>query len=72
MRLLEEETAPQALTLKPTLARAIQAEMDEVRNLAVADLNETLRAEREECKTDFEGIESQNEERARTCRGPGE
>ncbi|WP_426146601.1 hypothetical protein [Polaromonas sp. DSR2-3-2] len=63
--LLEEDTAPQALVMKPSLARAIQAEMDDVRNLAVADVNETLRAEREECKTDFEGIETQIEEHAR-------
>ncbi len=63
--LLEEEIAPQALTMKPTLAKAIQAEMDDVRNLAVAALNETLRVEREECKTDFERIEIQNEERER-------
>ena len=65
MRLLEEETAPQALTMKPTLAKAIQVEMDDVRNLAVAAVNETLRVEREECKTDFEGIEIQNNERER-------
>jgi chromosome segregation ATPase len=65
MLLLEEDTAPQALVMKPSLARAIQAEMDDVRNLAVADVNETLRAEREECKTDFEGIETQIEEHAR-------
>lgn len=63
--LLEEDTAPQALVMKPSFARAIQAEMDDVRNLAVADVNERLRAEREECKTDFEGIETQIEEHAR-------
>lgn len=65
MRLLAEEAAPQALTLKPNLARAIQVEMDEVRNVAVAALNETLRVEREECQADFAGIEIHNEEQAR-------
>lgn len=65
MRLLAEEAVPQALTLKPTLAKAIQVEMDEVRNVAVAALNETLRVEREECQADFAGIEIQNEEQAR-------
>ena len=65
MRLLEEEAAPQVLTLKPTLAKAIQVEMDDVRNLAVAALSETLRIEREECRADFEGIEFQNNERDR-------
>ena len=65
MRLLEEEAAPQALTLKPTLARAIQVEMDDVRNVAVAALNEMLRVEREECRADFERIEIQNDERER-------
>jgi chromosome segregation ATPase len=66
MLLLEQDTAPQALVMKPTLARAIQVEMDDVRNLAVAALNETLRVEREECKMDFERIEMQNAERDRS------
>ena len=65
MRLLEEETVPQALTIKPTLAKAIEVEMDDVRNVAIAALKETLRVEREECKADFERIEMQNAERAR-------
>lgn len=64
-RLLAEESAPQSLTMKPTLAKAIQVEMDDVRNIAVAALNEQLRFEREECRADFEGIELMNEERAR-------
>ena len=65
MRLLEEETVPQALTIKPTLAKAIEVEMDDVRNVAIAALNERLRVEREECKADFERIEIQNAERVR-------
>ena len=40
--------------------------MDDVRNIAVAALNEQLRVEREECMSDFERIELMNEERART------
>ena len=56
---------PQTLTIKPTLAKAIEVEMDDVRNVAIAALNETLRVEREECKADFERIEIQNAERAR-------
>lgn len=63
--LLEEESVPQALPMKPTLAKAIQAEMENIRDVAVAALNETLRSEREERKTDFENIEIQNEERER-------
>jgi len=58
---LEEASEPEALTIKPTLAKAIQAEMDEVRNLAVTALNETLRVEREESLKDFEHIEIQKE-----------
>lgn len=65
MRLLAEENTPQTLSMRPTLAKAIQAEMDDVRNVAVAALTEQLRVEREECKADFEGIELMNEERAR-------
>lgn len=65
MRLLAEENAPQTLSMKPTLAKAIQVEMDDVRNVAVAALNEQLRVEREECRADFERIELMNEERAR-------
>ena len=58
---LEEASEPESLTIKPTLAKAIQAEMDEVRNVAVTALNETLRVEREESLKDFEHIEIQKE-----------
>ena len=39
--------------------------MNDVRNIAVAALNEQLRVEREDCMADFERIELMNEGRAR-------
>ena len=43
----------------------LNGQMNDVRNIAVAALNEQLRVEREECIADFERIELMNEGRAR-------
>ena len=62
--LYEQQSVPQTATINPALRRAIEAEMLDVSSRAVESLNETLRAERELARTDFENIEVQNAENA--------